>query len=393
MKTGKTEANPPGAGRYRYVRKTVTWSGRRYEVRGRTEEEAGEKLARLLGELRLGDLSAGDSLTVEQWFHRWMELYKEPAGLTAKSLRLYEEKYRRYLRPVLGDVPLGEVRDLQLQAVLNREAGKSYSHVSKLRMVMQEMFRQARRSRLIVFDPAEGLQLPACTKGSRRSLTQEERRHILAVAERHPAGLWVLTILYTGLRPGETAPLLWKDVDFERNEIHVRKAMESGCQAVKAPKTPAGIRDIPMRRELRDRLLAVRGDPDAPVFPSSTGGIPSAGTLHRRWESFVHALDLHMGAAEEDGIILRHAVAPDLTPYCLRHTFCTDLQRAEVPINVAKELMGHANISVTANIYTHRDPSVLHRNMAKLDGMPGRTAEKTVGVSWEIRGKSDGNGL
>ena len=60
----------------------------------------------------------------------------------------------------------------------------------------------------------------------------------------------------------------------------------------------------------------------------------------------------------------RHCPGPH--PYCLRHTFCTDLRRAGVPINVAKELMGHANISVTANIYTHRDQKVLHSNMAKL---------------------------
>ena len=42
-----------------------------------------------------------------------------------------------------------------------------------------------------------------------------------------------------------------------------------------------------------------------------------------------------------------------IVPYCLRHTFCTDLQSAGVPINVAKELMCHANIGITAKIYTH----------------------------------------
>lgn len=46
-------------------------------------------------------------------------------------------------------------------------------------------------------------------------------------------------------------------------------------------------------------------------------------------------------------------VANDLVPYCLRHTYCTDLQSAGVPINVAKELMGHSDISITAKIYTH----------------------------------------
>lgn len=46
-------------------------------------------------------------------------------------------------------------------------------------------------------------------------------------------------------------------------------------------------------------------------------------------------------------------VASDFVPYCLRHTFCTDLQKKGMPINVAKYLMGHSDISVTANIYTH----------------------------------------
>jgi integrase len=48
-----------------------------------------------------------------------------------------------------------------------------------------------------------------------------------------------------------------------------------------------------------------------------------------------------------------YPVADDLVPYCLRHTYCTDLQAAGIPINVARELMGHSDISVTAKIYTH----------------------------------------
>ena len=353
--------------KYTYIRKTITWDSRRYEVRGKTEQEACEKLAELIVSLKRGEFAASSQTTVDQWFQQWKQTYKIPSGITPKSLRLYDEKYNGYIGPAIGQKKLQDVRDLHLQTILNTQAGRSYSHVSKLRMVMQELFRQARRSRLIVFDPAEGLQLPESTKRSHRPITAAERRHILAVAKEHRAGLWVLTILYAGLRPGETAALAWKDIDFDRNEIHVYKAIESGTKTVKAPKTPAGVRDIPMRQELRDRLLTVQGHPDALVFPSPAGGVRSANSLQRLWASFAHALDLHMGAKVQDGVITKHALAPDLTPYCLRHTFCTDLQRAGVPINVAKELMGHANISVTANIYTHRDQKVLHTNMAKLN--------------------------
>ncbi len=62
--------------------------------------------------------------------------------------------------------------------------------------------------------------------------------------------------------------------------------------------------------------------------------------------------------------------------YCLRHTFATDLQRAGVPLNVAKELMGHSDITVTANVYTHRDNAVLHAGIAALDAWEERQRKR-----------------
>ena len=245
----------------------------------------------------------------------------------------------------------------------------SFSHVTKLRMIMQEMFHQAYRSRLIAFDPSDGLKLPKNEKRSHRSITDEERTHILEVASYHPSGLWVLLILYTGLRPGEAAALQWKDIDFDRNEIHVYKAIESGTSTIKTPKTPAGIRDIPMRKDLRQLLWNVRGDPFSLLFPTRKGTIRSPTSVWKLWHSFAKELDLHMGAEEQDGKIVHHAIAPDLTLYCLRHTFCTDLQRAGVAINIAKELMGHSSIAVTADIYTHRNLSILHQNISRLDSL------------------------
>ena len=58
--------------------------------------------------------------------------------------------------------------------------------------------------------------------------------------------------------------------------------------------------------------------------------------------------------------------AEDLEPYLLRHTFCTNCQSAGVPLNVAKELMGHSDISVTAKIYTHMVDEVFEQNRKRL---------------------------
>ena len=95
-----------------------------------------------------------------------------------------------------------------------------------------------------------------------------------------------------------------------------------------------------------------------------------------------------MGAVVEDGKIVKHAIAPDLTLYCLRHTFCTDLQRAGVAINVAKELMGHSSIAVTADIYTHRNQPLLHKNISRLDAFDTSVGIENPGFEPMFKGRN-----
>lgn len=356
----------------KYVRKTARYNGKKYEATGKTELEAMTKLAEKLAAAKRGEEQIGGSMTVDAWYKEWKAIYKEPKGLTGKSLGMYDEKYRGYIKPRIGRMKLKDVRDVHLQKIINEQAGRSASHVKKVRMVLQEMFKRARQSRLIVYDPAELLELPTVTEGRRRSITDEEREAILAVAEYHRAGLWILTLLYTGIRPGEAAALTWSDVDFDRNEIHIHAAKESGSAAIKGPKTAAGVRDIPIHSDLAWRLKKARGAPFSPVFPTLAGNRQNENSMRRLWTGFKRELDIHMGAELKRNKIVVSKVAPELTPYCLRHTFCTDLQRAGVPLNVAKELMGHSDIQTTANIYTHRDSNTLHAGIALLDGSGGK---------------------
>ena len=344
-----------------YIRKTARYNGKKYEATGKTELEAMTKLAEKLAAAKRGEDLVSGSMTVSAWYKQWIDLYKKPKGLTEKSLKMYDEKFNGYIRPAIGHMKLKDVKDVHLQRILNSQAGRSASHVKKIRMVLQEMFKRARQSRLIPYDPAELLELPTVKQGRRRSITEEERAAILTVAARHRAGLWVLTLLYTGMRPGETAALTWSDVDFDHNEIHVHAAKESGSRAIKGPKTASGVRDIPIHAALLPRLLAAKGKPFSLVFPTKAGTVQNESSMRRMWNSFISGVEEKLGRPAEG-----------LTPYCLRHTFCTDLQRAGVPINVAKELMGHADIQTTANIYTHRDSETLHSGIALLDGTGGK---------------------
>lgn len=259
--------------KYRYIRKTVTWNHHRYEVRGKTEQEACDKLADLITTLKQGDLAlAGSNLTVDQWFAQWRDTYKAPSGLTPKSFGLYDEKYRGYIGPAVGHLKLTEVRDLHLQTILNTQAGRSYSHVSKLRMVMQELFRQARRSRILLYDPAEGLQLPESVKGTHRPITNQERRHILALAQTHPSGLWVLTILYTGLRPGEPPPSSGKTSTLPGMRSTSTRPWRAARGPSRPPRPPPGSGISPCARSCETASWRPVGRRRARSFPRPGAG-------------------------------------------------------------------------------------------------------------------------
>ena len=86
------------------------------------------------------------------------------------------------------------------------------------------------------------------------------------------------------------------------------------------------------------------------------------------------------GATVYRNQITKSTLAPDLEPYLLRHTFCTDCQAAGVPINVAKELMGHSDISVTAKIYTHMVDEVFEQNRKRLAEYAEQKQQKEVEV-------------
>ena len=358
-----------------YIRKTARYNGKKYEATGKTELEAMTKLADKLAAAKRGEEVLSRSMTVDAWFRQWMELYTEPKGLTAKSLGMYYEKYTGYIKPRIGRMKLGDVKDAHLQRIMNDQAGKSKSHALKVRMVLQEMFKRARQSRLLVYDPAELLELPATTEGKRRSITDTEREAILAVAETHRAGLWILTLLYTGMRPGETAALTWADVDFQRDEIRIHAAKESGSNRLKGPKTTAGIRTLPhIPDAIRERLRAAQGEPFAPVFPTGSGNWQNENSLRRMWTGFRRELDIYMGAEVYRNKIVKSVVAPDLVPYCLRHTFATDCARAGVPLETVQRLMGHEDITTTANIYQHNDAATMRAGLLLLEGGGGGKA-------------------
>jgi len=348
-------------------RSTFYYEGKRYETTGKSQKEADQKAALKLNQLQRGEVGISGNMTVQRWASEWLETYKKPV--------VGEGQYKNYLLYIngvvvseIGNLKLKQVKDVHLQKILNNRTGKSKSDLTRLRMMMKSMFQRAYLSKLIPYNPAENLELPAAKEGTHRSITDYERKKILEVTETHYAGLWVKFMLYTGLRPGECRALEWRHIDFEKKLIHVEQAMKAGTNEIGEPKSKSGIRDVPINNKLLPDLLKVRKSPFESVFVKQVSGKRhDKKSMANMWRSFKRHLDIRMGAKVYRNKITLSVVAPDLVPYCLRHTYCTDLQDAGVPINVARYLMGHTNISMTSRIYTHTTEKVIKEAAEKIN--------------------------
>ena len=287
-----------------------------------------------------------------------------------------------YIVPAIGNKKLKDITPAMLQRVINNDPFRSFSHVQKLQLTIRHLFKQAWLDRKIPFDPSANIVMPATNKGIGRGLTAEEKKYFFKAAEKNPHGLMFRFLMATGIRPNELMALTVGDVNLDERTVYVHNAVEAGSKAVGAPKTNAGTRftiintanDASIIADLK-QYLSNRNDDDL-AFVNSKGKIISRNAMGSYWRSFSRDMDLLMGAEHTplghiydpsdlkyDGTPLYpdpneptkprngHKIAPDLVPYCLRHTFGTDMQRAGIPINITKYIMGHTDISTTANIY------------------------------------------
>jgi integrase len=337
-----------------------------------------KNLMEKLSAAKSGITTLNSNTTVKKWIDTWLETYVEPTDITKKTFSDIKGKVEKNIVSELGSLKLKDVKDTHLQRILNANHGKSFSQVDKLRQYMRRIFGQAVKSKLIPYNPAADLVLPKASDKKRRSITPAERAAFLKAAETHRAGLWVKTMLYCGLRPGECIPLQWKDIDFKNKLLRVYKAKERGSNEVKAPKTEAGFRDIPIPDILLVEFKAKKGKPLEYVFTQATSKkCHTESSLRWAWTSFIYHANIAAGAKTYKGGIVKAKLADDLVPYMLRHTYATDLEKAGVPINIAKYLLGHEDITTTANIYTHKDTSVIESAAASINAFHDKDLTKT----------------
>lgn len=362
---------------------TFTYEGQRYYVRSTvSQREAEKKAVKKLAALEAEENQVNGDMPVDHYFTQWVETYKRDS-ISAIAYRDYRTRHRLYVSPQIGTMKVKDVRPIHIQQIVNSLKGHSLSSCVKVSAQLKAMFAQAVEDDMIRKNPARKATMPQATDGTNRSITPEERQALLQVAQTDPFGLFVKIMLWCGLRPQEVAALEWTDIDAINRRIMVRRALKRDG-VIGPPKSAAGNRDVPIPPQLWECLrfgsgYVVTNAADQPYLHS---------TIHKNWRRFKSKMNLALGAkTDEQGLPLENLVAPDLTLYCLRHTYGTDLEAAGVPINVAKYLMGHSSITMTSRVYTHMREDTLETAAQTIASFVPPTAQKgaTAGATTAVK--------
>ncbi|MCB6992394.1 site-specific integrase [bacterium 210820-DFI.6.37] len=349
------------------MRGAITYEGRRYYVSGKDAKEVAANKALKLKELEAGK-KIESSMLVRDWAKEWLMTYKA-GSCNDKTFKDYEHRLDAFILPEIGHIRLKDVKPVHLQRIMQKVSRMSQSRIDKIYQCLGQVFLVAENNDLIAKSPARAITKPKGTSGTHRAITDQERQVILKVAETHKHGLWVKLMLYCGLRTGETAQVKICHFDHEKKLLYIDGTKNKNAK-----------RYVPVPDEILEAVKATKKGPFEYLFTNETGRPIQPHNRGRMWQSFKKAMHIEMGGKLfRDAILPPCLVADDLVPYCLRHTFCTDLQDAGVSINVAKELMGHSDISLTSKIYTHYTEASLNNAAALLQQYRGENAEKSTG--------------
>ncbi len=307
----------------------------------RSESAAEKAVAALRAEINR-DAENGYSrpLTVEQLTQHYEQ--KELVGerLAYSTRTMYKSYIKNWIVPRWGEQLLTNIMPIAVEEWLG-SLQQAPGTKAKMRNVMSALFSHAKRYRFITVNPIEDVRQSAKRMHIPEVLTPEEIMALLTQLQQP----WLTVIALdaaTGLRRGELLGLKWSDIDFEKSEINLSRAVVQqvvGSLKTEASKKPVSIEPglAYLLRDWKSRTLYK--NPDNWVFAS-----PEMGGKQPFWPENI--LRRYIRPAAE-----RAGIQKKIGFHTFRHSLTTIMKANGEDVKTVQEIVRHANSRITMDIY------------------------------------------
>jgi len=346
-----------------------------------------EKIRQLQKDMVDGIDVQGREMTVLELVKRYIAT---KTGVKATTEAGYKTVVNILEKEAFAHLPIKAIRhsDAKLFLIkLQKEDKRSYSSIHSIRGVLRPAFALAVEDDYIRKNPFDFELAKVIINDSvtREAVTREQMRKFLAFVKedkhfcKYHDGMYIL--FHTGMRISEFVGLTIGDLDIKNKTIRIDHQLQrkgDGTKYIESTKTNAGTRTLPMGDDVHacfQRILASRKPPAVePMIDGYSGflffdkdGRPMV-AMH--WEKyFQHALEKYNKIYKVE--------LPKITPHVCRHTYCTNMAKSGMNPKTLQYLMGHSEISVTMDTYTHLG---LQDAWEELERMQLQFSQKALGL-------------
>ena len=304
---------------------------------------------------------------------------------TKTGVKHNTEANYRFVRNVVAKDKFGSMKidkvklsDAKIYLIkLQKEDGRGYSSIHSIRGVLRPAFQMAVDDDMIRKNPFEFQLATVVVNDSvtREAITRDEERKFLKfVAEdkhffRYYDGIYIL--FKTGMRISEFCGLTISDLDFKNHRINIDHQLQRKRNmeyVIESTKTNAGTRVIPMKNDVEECFKHIIVNRSAPKVEPMIDGYAGFLFLDKNGNPMVALHWEHYFArlVEKYNEIYKVQM-PKITPHVCRHTYCSNMAKSGMNPKTLQYLMGHSDIGVTLNTYTHIGLLDAEKELAQLD--------------------------
>jgi integrase len=360
-----------------YKRKDGRWAGvinlgyqegklKRKTFYGETREDVRGKLVAALSDQQKGLPVITERQTVAVFLEKWLEECVKPS-VRYRTYECYVLHVRRNILPALGKLPLTKLNPQHVQTLMNERlsSGLSPRSVQLMRAVLRRALGQALKWGLVARNVATLVDSPRVERPEVQFMLPDDARKFLQAIEGDRLEALFSTALAMGLRQGEALGLCWVNVDFDAKELHVRYSLQriQGNLLLTELKTRNSRRDLPLTdlviarlrahrsRQLQEKLIAgSRWHDSGLVFTTTIGTALDARNVVRQYHALLEKAKLCRYRFHE-----------------LRHSCASLLLAQGVPLKTISDILGHSQISITADYYAHIAPETRREALSMMD--------------------------